>query len=108
MSETGEQYRVSGLPEGPRSVTLLPYHAPGFVTPTDIGMRALTQRHALTGSALARITGVSPRTVRKGHAPPEVEHHSPVPYAAWRLLLIETGTVAPIGLPVLLDDLAKA
>lgn len=70
MSETGEQYRVSGLSEGPRSVTLLPYHDPGFVTPTDIGMRALTQRHALTGSAVARITGVSPRTVRSGmHRP---------------------------------------
>jgi len=108
MSETREQYRVSGLPEGPRSATLLPFHDPGFVAPTHADIRALTQRHDLTGSAVARITGVSPRTVRKWHAPPEADNHSPVPYAAWRLLLIETGTVKPIGLPALLDDLARA
>lgn len=99
MSETPAEQRVSGLPPGPKAATLLPYHNPAFVPPTHLDIRAITQRYELSGAAVARITGVVPRTVRKWLAPPEAENHSPMPYAAWRLLLIETGVVSPTGIP---------
>jgi hypothetical protein len=51
--------------------------------------------------AIAQVTGVTPRTVRKWLAPPEAENHALVPYAAWRLLLIETGVVPTVGIPAL-------
>jgi DNA-binding transcriptional regulator YiaG len=86
MSETPAEQRVSGLSVGPKAATLL-----------DI--RAITQRYELSGAAVARITGVVPRTVRKWLAPPEADNHAPMPYAAWRLLLIETGVVSPRGIP---------
>ncbi|TQK07839.1 transcriptional regulator [Herbaspirillum sp. SJZ107] len=88
--------------EDPKPATLLPFHDVGFVAPTYTDVRALTQRYKLTGAAVARITGVLPRTVRKWHAPPETTNHSPIPYAAWRLLLIEAGAVAPTGIEKLI------
>jgi len=89
---------VSNLEEDPRPATLLPFHDPGFVAPTHVDVRAVTRRYKLTGASVARITGVLPRTVRKWHASSDVANHAPIPYAAWRLLLIETGLVAPSGL----------
>lgn len=88
-----------GLPEGPDPATLLPFDDPAFMAPSHNDVRAVTQRYRLTGSALARVTGVTTRTVRKWLAPPGVENHAPMPYAAWRLLLIEAGIVKPLGIP---------
>lgn len=94
MSETRSIYGVSGH-SGPNPLSLLPFHESGYVAPTNDDVRAITQRFNLTGAAVARLTGVLSRTVRKWLAKPTVANHSPIPYAAWRLLLIETGTVQP-------------
>lgn len=101
MTDTPADSGVPDREEDPRPATLLPFHDPGFVAPTYIDVRAVTQRYKLTGAAVARITGVLPRTVRKWHASPAVANHAPIPYAAWRLLLIEAGLVTPSGLPAL-------
>src|SRR5450830_1775402 len=94
MSETRALYGVSGQ-TGPNPSSLLPFHEKAYVPPTHTDVRAITQQFNLTGSSVARLTGVLPRTVRKWLAAPTVANHSPIPYAAWRLLLIETGSVAP-------------
>ena len=107
MSETRALYRVSGLAGGPKPAALLPFHDPAFVAPTYTDVRALTQQHNLSGAAVARITGVLPRTVRKWLAPPEVANHTAIPYAAWRLLLLETATVAPLGLSALVVGMQR-
>lgn len=98
MSESRAVPRDSSLREGPNPATLLPFEDPGFIAPTHVDVRAITQRYMLTGSTVARITGVSPRTVRKWLAPPDAVNCAPMPYAAWRLLLIEAGAVMPRGL----------
>lgn len=97
MPETLVIHGVSDLSEGPKPATLLPFRDPEFVAPTHIDVRAITQRYKLTGSAVASLTGVLPRTVRKWLAPPGVANHAAIPYAAWRLLLIEVGLVGPIN-----------
>lgn len=101
MAEALSPDGVSDPADDPKPETLLPFHDPAFVAPTHADLRALTRRYKLTGAAVARITGVLPRTVRKWQAPPAVANHSPIPYAAWRLLLIESGLVKPIGIPQL-------
>jgi hypothetical protein len=99
MSESHAEQWDSGLTEGPNPATLLPFHDPGFSAPSHSDVRVVTVRFKLTGSTVARVTGVTPRTVRKWLAPPTAENHAPMPYAAWRLLLIETGVVVPCSLP---------
>lgn len=99
MSESPAGRGDSGLPKGPDPATLLPYDDPAFMAPSHNDVRAVAQRYKLTGIALARVTGVTTRTVRKWLAPPGVENHAPMPYAAWRLLLIEAGIVKPVGIP---------
>lgn len=99
MSETQTRDEVSG-PSGPKPSSLLPYHDSEYIAPTHDDVRAIAQRFSLSGAAVARLTGVLPRTVRKWMAPPDVANHSPIPYAAWRILLIETGTVQPGALDV--------
>jgi hypothetical protein len=99
MSESPAGQGGAGLARGPDPATLLPFHDPAFIAPSHNDVRAVTERCRLTGSALARLTGVTPRTVRKWLAPPEVENHAPMPYAAWRLLLIEAGIVETLGIP---------
>jgi hypothetical protein len=94
MPETRADCRVSDLFEGPKPASLLPFPDPSFVAPTHLDIRAVTQHYKLTGAAVAQLTGVLPRTVRKWLAPPEVANHAPIPYAAWRLLLIEVGLVS--------------
>lgn len=61
-----------------------------YTTPTPDEIRAVMQRHELTGSAVSKIVGVSSRHVRHwtSHTSPK-----PMPYAAWRLLLLELGEI---------------
>lgn len=92
MSETDVGYGVSGQ-TGPNPLSLLPFHDPAYMSPTNEDLRALAERFSLSGAGVARLTGVLARTVRKWMAAPTVSNHSPIPYAAWRLLLIESGTV---------------
>lgn len=98
MSEPQAEPGDSGLREGLDPLTLLPFDDPDFRSPSYGDVRALTHQYKLTGSNVARLTGVTPRTVRKWMAPPGVQNHAPMPYAAWRLLLIETGLVMPVGM----------
>jgi hypothetical protein len=92
MSEIRVVHRVSGQ-TGPNPMSLLPFHDPAYESPTNEDLRAITQRFSLSGAGVARLTGVLSRTVRKWMSAPTVSNHSPIPYAAWRLLLIESGTV---------------
>lgn len=77
-----------------RQSCLVPFSAPEYTPPTWQEVRALLQKHRLTGSSAASITGVNPRAVRKWQAPPDASSHTEIPYSAWRLLLIHTGEVA--------------
>lgn len=58
------------------------------VTPEEV--KALIKRHGLTGSQVAKICGVNPRTVRSWQAPKDSNSYRPIPLSAWRLLLIAT------------------
>jgi hypothetical protein len=99
MSESHAEQWDSGPNKGPNPAAMLPFYDPAFVAPSYVDVRAVTQQYKLTGSTVARVTGVVPRTVRKWLAPPDADNHAPMPYAAWRLLLIETGLVKPVGIP---------
>ena len=58
------------------------------VTPEEV--KALVRRHGLTGSQIANICGVKPRTVRSWQAPKDSNSYRPIPLSAWKLLLIAT------------------
>lgn len=89
MSETRSQYLVSGPLGGPRQETLLPFSNPNYMHPTWEDVRALMLVVGWTGGEVAQITGVHGRTVRKWASSPDVSNHADIPYAAWRLLIIE-------------------
>lgn len=93
MSETRAHYAVSGLTEGPKRESLLPFNSPEYQPPSWVEVRAVVRRLRMTGSELADFVGVQPRTVRKWLAPPDAANNSPIPYAAWRLVLVEAGIV---------------
>lgn len=71
-----------------RPETLLPYAAPDYAEPTKEEVREALELGKLTGAAAGRLVGVTDRTVRKWTAGDQT-----IPYAAWRLLLIEIGKV---------------
>ena len=54
--------------------------------PTPTQIRAAAKKANLTGSQAAALVGVTSRTWRRW-----TSGERPIPYAAWRLLLIETG-----------------
>ncbi len=95
MSETQSTYWVSGLSIGPRKELLLQFSNPNYEFPTSEDVKALVKQFNLTGGSVATLTGVEPRTVRKWMAPDSAANHSKIPYAAWRLLLLELGLVKP-------------
>ncbi|MCF7947672.1 MAG: helix-turn-helix domain-containing protein [Spirochaetia bacterium] len=63
------------------------------VTPEEV--KTLIKRHGLTGSQVANICGVNPRTVRSWQAPKESNSYRPIPLSAWKLLLIATREKTP-------------
>ncbi len=90
MSETRAKYLVSGRHAGDlRDEIRLPFSDPEYQPPTWEDMRALMLLQGWTGSDVALITGVQGRTVRKWASPPNTSNHTQIPYAAWRLLLLE-------------------
>lgn len=96
MSETSAPYLVSGLSEDPNRCTLLKYTDPDFSEPTQRDILCVIRKLGnLTGSEIAGRAGVDSRTVRKWLSPPESPNHKHMPYAVWRLLLIEALLVAP-------------
>ncbi|OEE79315.1 transcriptional regulator [Vibrio ordalii FF-167] len=64
-----------------RSETLLPF-ASGWLQPDAEEIRKLLKFAELSGSEVGKLVGVSSRTVRKW-----VGGQSPIPYAAWALLI---------------------
>lgn len=95
MSETQSMYCVSGLLTGPKKSSLLPISNPNYSSPDREDIKSIVSKFNLTGAAVAGITGVGTRQVRKWMSPEDTSNHTPIPYAAWRLLLIELGVVPP-------------
>lgn len=62
--------------------------------PNAADLRAWIEGKGITQSAVARVTGVNPRTARRWIQPPG-NGHVPIPPAAWRLLLLWSGDIAP-------------
>lgn len=91
MSESIPRYNVSAGPRL-RPATLLRQDEPGFDPPTYEDVQALSAASGLTGGTLANLAGLSnARSFRRWTAPPGAKNSTPIPYAAWRILLIETG-----------------
>lgn len=85
MSEEPGSYRVEGRAE-PRLGTRYPLASPRYQPPTPNEFRSVTQQLNLSGAMVGRLLGVTSRAVRKW-----IGDESPVPYSAWRLLLIVAG-----------------
>jgi hypothetical protein len=81
----------------PAAATLLPFDSPHYRHPGPDDVRAvlalLKPRYG-TAAAIAGLTGVTARAVRRWLAAPPAKSAAHIPYAAWRLLLIEAGLVA--------------
>lgn len=73
-----------------RPDVMLPF-GEGWQQPTPGEVRELLSSQGWTGSQAAKIAGVATRTVRHWVAPIEQNGARPIPYAAWRLFLIEAG-----------------
>lgn len=98
-------YQVNSDSVQIRESCLAPFSAPEYTPPTWQEVRALLQKHQITGSAAAAITGVNPRAVRKWQAPPEASSHTEIPYSAWRLLILSTGEVTA---SISIEDMAPS
>jgi hypothetical protein len=76
-----------------RPECLLPGAHPHYQHPTPDEVKTAIKSAGLTGEEIALLTGVKGRTVRKWQAPMDTSNYAPMPYSAWRLLLLETGMV---------------
>lgn len=84
MSEERGSYQVEGRAE-PRRETRLPFASPQYRAPTPDEFRTVTQILGLTGAQVAQLVGAEdPRTVRRW-----IGGERAIPYAVWRLLLID-------------------
>lgn len=75
-----------------RSTALLPYEDENYTPPTCDEFRAAMKLARLTGAAAGTLLGVQGRGIRRW-----IGGEREIPYAAWRLLLIETRLVLPRG-----------
>lgn len=73
-----------------RTEARLPFASERYMPPTKDEFRTVTQVLGLTGSAVGKLLGVEDRTVRRW-----IGGDREIPYAAWRLLLIEAGLALP-------------
>lgn len=89
MTEERATYSSGQLKLRPQ--TRLKIEHPDFEAPNDSDVRALKDITGMTGGELARMVGVDARTWRAWSAPQSAERRQRIPYAAWRLLLIECG-----------------
>jgi hypothetical protein len=85
MSEETPIYRVEGRTEVRRE-TLLPFYDERYRPPTPEEIREVLRLLAWTGSFAGSQLGVTGRTVRKWTG-----GEAPMPYSAWRLMLIYAG-----------------
>src|SRR5690625_5728177 len=93
MSEGDPLYRTANSDTAITPRALLRSDDPAYQRPTYQDLRALKDRSGETGGSLAQRLAVDPRTWRKWTAPPEAKNAQQIPYAAWRLLLVERGVV---------------
>lgn len=76
-----------------QSSTKLRFDDPAYTAPKAEDLRELMRQKNLSGSTVARLVGVTPRTVRKWATRAGMPNSAEIPYAVWRLLLIETGVL---------------
>lgn len=81
-----------------RDRCFLPWNG-GFKPPTSDEIREFLQDHRITGSKAGEIVGVDSRTIRRWTG-----GDRSMPYAAWRLLVIEVAPELTQMLPEGLDD----
>lgn len=73
--------------------TKLRFSDPAYTPATADDLRELMRQTGLTGSQTARLIGVNSRTIRKWTTSEGMPNSAEIPYAAWRLLLIETRVI---------------
>lgn len=78
--------------------------AEGYTQPTPAEIRELLRVQELSGSVAANLIGVTPRAIRYWLADPCQPGHRQIPYAAWRLLLIETERFNRVDIPISITD----
>lgn len=88
MSQPKTPYATDNSPDI-KPGALLRYTDDGYQPPDFADIRALKERSDKTGNELANLIGVNARQFRRWTAPPDAANASTMPYAAWRLLLIE-------------------
>lgn len=88
------------VPYGPKNAlelppgTLLRFTDDGYTHPTSQDVRTLKDISGMTGKELCELAGVkNSRTFRRWTTSESEPNHSAVPYAAWRLWLMEFGIV---------------
>ncbi len=85
---TGRKPMVNQDDQTIRPETLLEFSDPQYLDPSPTELRTLLSRANLTGAKAGYLVGVNGRTIRKWTGGERA-----IPYAAWRLLLKETGEV---------------
>ena len=68
--------------------SIRPFYDPEYQAPSVDDIRLLLKFNEWTGSKAARIVGVDNRTLRRWTG-----GERPIPYSAWRLLLVYSGLV---------------
>ena len=94
MSEDRAQYITSStalLLTLENSPALKGINDPGYIPPTAEEIKAVTSLTGLTQAQAGEALGVSARTYRSWLD--DGDNGRPIPYTAWRLLLIKTGVV---------------
>lgn len=72
-----------------RKEARLPFDHPNYQHPTHKDVRYLKEETGKTAAELAKMVGASePRTIRRWMEDPGTTGSRPIPYAAWRLLLV--------------------
>jgi DNA-binding transcriptional regulator YiaG len=94
MSDTPPERTAPDLAGSLRPSTLRRYTDPEYSAPTWEDVQFFMHLAQLSASGVADLVGVSSRTVRKWTSPTGSPNNAPIPYAAWRLLLVEKGCVS--------------
>ena len=73
-----------------RTNTLLKFTDPEYQAPTHEDVKALKKQSGKTGKQLCTLAGIQDqRTFRRWMSPPDQPGAKQIPYANWRLMLIE-------------------
>lgn len=78
----------------PRLATLKRFDAPGYKPPDRDDLRAVMRRLDMNANQVAALVGLlHGRAVQRWLAEPTSKTWAPIPYAPWRLLLLEAKLV---------------